>query len=163
MSERVNDAPVEVEQQARFDAVFREHGARLCRSLLMYTGDAEIAADAVSEAFAQAIRRGEEVQVPLAWITKAAYRIAAGELKTRHLSMYPIVEYGYEMPEPAFDLVAALSRLSPKQRAAAVLHFYDGYTKAETAELIGSTSSAVGVHLFRARAKLRELLGDDYG
>jgi RNA polymerase sigma-70 factor (ECF subfamily) len=158
----VNDAPSQVAQQARFETVFREHGTRLCRSLLLYTGDPDIAADAVSEAFAQAMRRGDRIETPLAWITKAAYRIAAGDLQERRRA-YPIVEQGYEMPEPAFDLVDALSHLSPKQRAAAILHFYDGYTKAETAELIGSTASAVGVHLFRARQKLRDLLGDDDG
>ena len=156
-------APPQIDQRARFDAVFREHGERLCRSLLLYTGDRDVAADAVSEAFAQAIRRGEQIETPLAWITKAAYRIAAGELQERRRASYQLVEHGYDMPEPAFDLVAALAQLSPKQRAAAVLHFYDGYTKAETASLIGSTASAVGVHLFRARQKLRDLLGDDDG
>ena len=44
---------------------------------------------------------------------------------------------------------------------AAVLHFYEGYTKEETAEIIGSTASAVGVHLDRAKKRLRDLLGDD--
>ena len=127
----------------------------------MFTGDREVASDAVAEAFAQAIRRADEVEAPLAWITRAAYRIAAGELKDRRRSAYPVVDQGYEMPEPAFDLLSALAQLSPKQRAAAVLHFYNGYSKAETAELIGSTPSAVGVHLFRARGKLRDLLGGD--
>jgi RNA polymerase sigma-70 factor (ECF subfamily) len=58
-------------------------------------------------------------------------------------------------------LADALAQLSPRQRAAAVLHFRDGFTQSEIAELIGSTTSAVGVHLYRARARLRELLGDD--
>jgi RNA polymerase sigma factor (sigma-70 family) len=58
------------------------------------------------------------------------------------------------------ELVGALARLSPKQRAAAVLHFRDGYTLAEVAELIGSTTSAVGVHLHRARIRLVDMLGD---
>jgi RNA polymerase sigma factor (sigma-70 family) len=157
----VREAPSRADQQGRFDAVFREHGVRLCRSLVLFTGDPDVAADAVAEAFAQAIRRGNEIETPLAWITKAAYRIAAGELQERRRASWPLVERGYEMPEPALDLVTALAQLSPKQRAAAVLHFYDGYTKAETAKLIGSTASAVGVHLFRARQKLRALLGDE--
>ena len=64
------------------------------------------------------------------------------------------------MPEPATELMAALHQLSPKQRAAAVLHFCDGYTLAEVAEIIGSTTSAVSVHLYRARKRLRVLLGE---
>jgi RNA polymerase sigma factor (sigma-70 family) len=157
----MHDAAVKLEQRTSVEEVFRVHGARLCRSLLLYAGDPEIARDAVAEAFAQAVRREEHLRSPLAWITRAAYKIAAGELKDRRRTAYPLVELPYEMPEPASDLVAALARLSAKQRAAAVLHFYEGYTKAETAEIIGSTASAVGVHLHRARTRLRDLLGDD--
>jgi RNA polymerase sigma-70 factor (ECF subfamily) len=156
-------AATEHDQRSRFEDVFRQHGERLSRSLLLFAGDADVAADALSEAFVQAIRRGSAIESPLAWVTKAAYRIAAGELQERRRH-YPIADdRAYEMPEPALDLVRALATLTPKQRAAAVLHFYDGYTKAETAALIGSTASAVGVHLFRAKAKLRDLLGDDDG
>ena len=108
------------------------------------------------------IRRGPELSSPIAWVTRAAFRIAAGELKARRRIGYPITEEdGYEMPEPAFDLAAALSQLSPKQLAAAILHYRDGYTAPEIAEFIDSSASAVGVHLHRARKRLRELLGDD--
>jgi RNA polymerase sigma-70 factor (ECF subfamily) len=62
------------------------------------------------------------------------------------------------MREPLWELMHALAKLSPKQRAAAVLHFRDGYTMSEVAEIIGSTTAAVGVHLHRARRRLRQLL-----
>ena len=150
-----------VEQSARFEDVYREHGARLLRSVLLFAGDREIANDAVAEAFAQAIRRGEQVRSVLPWVTRVAFRIAAGELKARRSIDYLLVDASYEMPEPAAGFVAALAQLSPKQRAAAVLHFRDGYTLAEVAEIIGSTTAAVGVHLNRARKRLRDLLGDD--
>ena len=73
--------------------------------------------------FAQAIRRGEGLRDALPWITRVAFRIAAGELKERRWTAYPLVERSCEMPEPAAELVGALAKLSPKQRAAAVLHF----------------------------------------
>jgi RNA polymerase sigma factor (sigma-70 family) len=157
----MQDATVAIDQGLRFEAVYREHGEHLWRSLLLYSGDREVASDAVAEAFAQAIRRGEQVQSALAWITRAAFRIAAGELKARRRSGSSIADRAYEMPEPAAELAGALAKLSPKQRAAAILHFRDGYTLAEVATIIGSTTSAVGVHLNRARKRLRGLLGDD--
>ena len=150
-----------VREGTSIEDVFRERSGAIWRQLLLFTGDPEIASDAVAEAFAQAIRRGPEVESPAAWVTRAAFRIAAGELKARRPTGYPIAEGAYEMPEPAFELVAALAHLSPKQRAAAVLHFRDGYTAPEVAEIIGSTTSAVGVHLHRARKRLRQLLEDD--
>ena len=157
----MHDAAVTVDQGLRFESTYRQHGARLWRSILLYSGDPEISSDAVAEAFAQLIRRGDEVREPVAWVTRAAFRIAAGELKARGRTTYPIVEMSYEMPELTSELAAALARLSAKQRAAAVLHFCDGYTHAEVAKIIGSTTSAVGVHLHRARKRLRDLLGDD--
>lgn len=158
----MQDAEVAVDPLSVED-VYRVHGAHLWRSLLLYSGDPDVASDAVAEAFAQAIRRGAEIHAPLAWITRAAYRIASGELKARREHVYPIIESSYEMPEPAWKLAAALAELSPKQRAAAVLHFRDGYTLSETAEIIGSTTAAVGVHLNRARKRLRDRLGEDDG
>jgi RNA polymerase sigma-70 factor (ECF subfamily) len=70
-------------------------------------------------------------------------------------------ETGYEVPEETAELLAALPRLSPKQRASIVLHYQCGYSLKEVAEIIGSTPSAVGVHLHRGRKRLRELLGDE--
>ena len=153
-------ASTAVEQASRFEALYRAHGSRLLRNVLLYSGDREIANDAVAEAFAQAMRRGEAVRDPLAWVTRAAFKIAAGALKERRRTDYPLAEQPYEMPEPAVELVAAFARLSPKQRAAVILHHRDGYTLAEVADLIGSTTSAVGVHLNRARKRLRDLMGD---
>ena len=153
---------MEIDQRERFEVVYREHGAALWRSLLLYTGDRDVASDAVSEAFAQAIRRGEEIRSPMAWIARAAYRIAAGELQARRVEgSYPIVERGYEMDEPMIELTRALAQLTPTQRAATILHLRDGYTASETAEIIGSTAGAVRVHVHRARSRLRELLGND--
>jgi RNA polymerase sigma-70 factor (ECF subfamily) len=157
----MHDAAMVIDQRARYEELYRTHGAALWRSVLLYAGDPDVASDAVAEAFAQAIRRGEDIETPRAWITRAAFRIAAGDLKDRRTRAYPIVDVGYEMPESVAGLADALAELSPKQRAAAVLHFRDGYTAAEVAEIIGSTTSAVGVHLHRAKARLRELLGDD--
>ena len=157
----MHDAAVDVDEGLRFEATYRDHGARLWRSVLLYAGDPEVASDAVAEAFAQAIRRGDEVREPLAWVTQAAFRIAAGELKARRGNDHPIVEVAYDVPEPTSELMAALHQLSPKQRAAMVLHFCDGYTLAEVADIIESTTSAVSVHLHRARKRLRVLLGED--
>jgi RNA polymerase sigma-70 factor (ECF subfamily) len=153
-------ASTAVEQQTRFEDLYRAHGPRLVRNVLLYSGDREIANDAVAEAFAQAMRRGQAVREPLPWVTRAAFRIAAGALKERRRTDYPLAEQTYEMPEPATELVAAFARLSPKQRASVILHFRDGYTLAEVADIIGSTTSAVGVHVNRARKRLRDLMGD---
>ena len=53
------------------------------RALTAYSGSRDVAEDAVAEAFAQAVARGDSLRSPERWVWKAAYRIAAGELKRR--------------------------------------------------------------------------------
>ena len=96
-----------------------------------------------------------------AYLWEHGPRSAAGELKRRNKEAGSWPDAGYEVPDVTGELLAALPRLSPKQRAAIVLHYQSGYSLKEVAEIIGSTPSAVGVHLHRGRKRLRELLGDE--
>jgi len=158
---------VDTEGRSRWEEAFRAEGVRLWRALLLDTGSWEVASDAVSEAFAQGIARGDAVRNPGAWVWKAAFVIAHGELqRTRAgdppeaLSSPPLEA---EAPESIIDLVRALRRLPAQQRASTILHYYAGYSLSEIAAILGSSRSSVGVHLYRARKRLRKELGDDYG
>jgi RNA polymerase sigma-70 factor, ECF subfamily len=156
----MQDAPVTV--SGELERLYRERGDRLWRAIVAFAGDREVADDAVAEAFAQALRRGPAIRSPERWVWRAAFRIAAGELKERRRHVAePAAEEWYAMEEPAVELVRALSRLSEKQRAAVVLHHGAGYPVREAAAILGSTPAAVRVHLHRGRRRLRELLGGD--
>jgi RNA polymerase sigma-70 factor (ECF subfamily) len=141
--------------------LFREEAPRLWRSLLLSTQDPEIASDAVAEAFAQALRRGAELRDPLAWVWRVAFRVAAGEMQSKRSLGQLGADPGYEVPEPLFDLVRALRTLTEHQRTAVVLADYAGYSHRQIATVLGSTAGAVGVHVHRARKRLREILEDD--
>jgi RNA polymerase sigma-70 factor, ECF subfamily len=149
--------------ERRLESVYREHGARLWRSVFLASGSREVADDAVAEAFAQALRRGRALRDPAAWVWRAAFRIAAGELKERGQMTTFAVEPVIGMPEPFVDLWRALARLPLKQRASVVLADYAGWPHREIAKALDSSVSAVGVHVHRARRRLRDLLenGDD--
>jgi len=156
----------EVPSGSDLESVYRSEGLRLQRALLLFAGDADVASEAVAEAFAQALRRGTAIRSPAKWIWRAAFRIAAGELKDRARRARPVAsdpEGRYELPDDVIDLVAALRKLSPKQRAAVVLHHLDGYSSVEIARILDSTPPAVFVHLSQGRKRLRHLLeeGDD--
>ena len=138
--------------------LYRDEGARLWRALVAFSGDREVANDAVAEAFAQALGRGDHLRDPQRWVWRAAFRIAAGELKDRRRFRPPAPDPGYEMEEPPARLVAGLSRLSPNQRAALVLHYYGGYPTKEIAGILGSSAATVRVHLSQGRKRLRRIL-----
>jgi RNA polymerase sigma-70 factor (ECF subfamily) len=152
---------IEASQRSTIETTYRQQGDRLWRALRLSTGSSDIASDALAEAFAQLIARGSAVRDPVSWVWRSAFRIAAGELKREGGRAGSSTETGYEVSEETAELLAALPRLSPKQRASIVLHYQCGYSLKEVAEIIGSTPSAVGVHLHRGRKRLRELLGDE--
>jgi RNA polymerase sigma-70 factor, ECF subfamily len=141
------------------EEVYRRVGQRLWWAILAFSGDREIASDAVAEAFAQALRGRDRIRSPEDWVWRVAFRVAAGELKRRR-RFGAAVEDAYEMPDPARELIAALGKLSDRQRRAAVLHYYGGYSVKEVASIIGTSSATVAVHLHRARNRLRQLLED---
>jgi RNA polymerase sigma-70 factor (ECF subfamily) len=159
--ERVRVAGVDADRRDELERLYRDQRGRMWQAVFAFAGDREVASDAVAEAFAQALKRGEAIRSPERWLWRTIFRIAAGELKQRGRHVAAGVESAYEMDDLARDLVVALGKLSPKQRGAVVLHHAVGFSAKEIASIIGSTTPAVHVHLTRARKRLRELLESD--
>ena len=131
------------------------------RALLAFSGDPEVASDAVAEAFAQALRRGEALRSPAGWVWRAAFRIARGELKASRARPVRIRLAHADLPEPAVELIRALGLLPMAQRAAVVMHHAADLSVREVAAALGTTAAAVRMNLTRGRRRLRELLEDD--
>jgi len=143
------------------EQTYRDQATRLRRSVTAYAGDPDVASDAVAEAFAQLLRRGAGVRDPAAWVWRAAFRIAAGDLVLRRSCVSePLAGVVTPSETETIDLARALAQLSPCQRAAVLLHDYAGFPARQAAELSDSTEAAVRVHLMRARRKLRVLLSE---
>jgi RNA polymerase sigma-70 factor (ECF subfamily) len=158
------EAPVEATSFARIEAVYRAEGERLYRALLLFSGNKEIAQDALAEAFAQALARGDALRTPERWVWKVAYRVASAELQRMRSASNQVSELAdeaYEIEHAPLLLSLALKQLSPMQRAAVSLHDYAGYSLRETAEIACSTASAVSVHLVRAHKKLRRSMEEE--
>lgn len=64
-----------------------------------------------------------------------------------------------QLPDVDPRMPSALSRLSPKQRAAVVLRFVEELTERETADAMGVSRATVRKHADRGLAKLRTALG----
>jgi RNA polymerase sigma-70 factor (ECF subfamily) len=156
----VQDVIARTELASDIEGLFREEAPRIWRALFAYTRDRDVASDAVAEAFAQALARGGGLRSPQHWVWKVAWRIAAGELKERQQTEAPADDPGCEMQEPPWDLLVALSKLSPNQRAALILRHYAGYRTREVAAILGSSPATVRVHLSKGRQRLRRLLED---
>jgi len=62
--------------------------------------------------------------------------------------------------ETSRELIAALDRLSPRQREVLHLVFYQELTIAAAAEVIGVSVGSARAHYERGKARLRQLLGE---
>jgi RNA polymerase sigma-70 factor, ECF subfamily len=142
-----------------FDALFREAGSGVFRTLFAYTGGRrDIAEEAMAEAFARALARSGTIRDPVAWIYRTAFRLANEELRdARRRGPAPS---DAEAPPPELSgLIDALRRLSPNQRAAIVLRHVLDLDVSEVARRMGTAAPTVRVHIHRGRKRLRELLG----
>jgi DNA-directed RNA polymerase specialized sigma24 family protein len=144
------------------ERVWRKEGERLWRAVAAFAGDAEVASDAVAEAFTQALDRASEIRDALPWIWRTSFRLATRELRRRR-TQAPLTHRGaYEMRDPLVEVMGALQRLSPRQRAVVVLHDYADRPTDEIAEILGVEPGTVRMHLSSGRRRLREILGGDY-
>ena len=146
------------------EALYRADADRLWRAVYAFAGNAEIASDAVAEAYAQLLHRGSAVRDPAAWVWRAAFQISRGALKVRRLDeavSMPVADHSDAYAD--HDLLTAVRQLPEGQRAAVILFYYADLPIRQIADRLGTNSLAVRANLSRGRRRLRQLLGDNDG
>jgi RNA polymerase sigma-70 factor, ECF subfamily len=162
----MDSAAIAIEPTDSVEALYRADAERLWRAIYAFSGDSEIASDAVAEAYAQVLGRGADVRDIAAWTWRAAFRISAGALQARgrqgsDVAAEPPIEHLDQYADP--DLLAALRKLPDAQRAAVILFYFADLPIREIAARLGSNALAVRANLSRGRSRLRQLLGDHDG
>ena len=159
MEGRVSDAQVGHD----FAVLFRDESPGVYRTLFAYTGGrADVAEEAVAEAFARAIAHGATIRDPIAWIYRTAFRLTNEDLRRDRRRGSPEEMAGAApavSPPELVGVVDAMRKLSPNQRAAIFLRHVLDLDVDEVARRMGTAPPTVRVHLHRGRKRLRELLG----
>jgi len=149
--------------------LYDRYGPRVYAVVRRIAGDDELARDYAQEAWIRAIRalptfRGDaRFSTWLHRIAVNAALQAARRVETRRRHEGPVPE-DVAMAPPAGDalleqrLEKALDRLPFGMRQVLILHDVEGYTHEEIGEAIGVTAGTSKSQLFKARAKMRELL-----
>ena len=135
------------------------------------------AADVVAETFLVAWRRGDEIPAGAEarlWLYGVARRVLAnhhrggerrqrlGDRLRRRLGATAAGDPGRDVPE-RLDVRAALARLGDLDREVLLLTAWEGLEPREVAAVLGVGPTVIRTRLSRARARLRDLLGDDPG
>lgn len=153
-----------VGQQMRFpaEAVVQRHGGavyRMAYSMVRSKSDAD---DIFQEVFLRYVRKRpafESEEHCKAWLLRVTancakkYWASAWVRRTEGLSD----SLSFTLPEES-AVDAALRELSPKDRSIIHLFYYEGYSTAEIAAMLGLRESTARTRLTRARARLRGLL-----
>jgi RNA polymerase sigma-70 factor (sigma-E family) len=159
----------EVERQAAITQLFHRRYAQFVRLALLLGADEE-AEDIVEEAFCALHQRWHKLRDPgaaLPYLRSAVLNLA--RMRLRHLE---VARRHYEELRPNADsaesiavlredqreVVAALRRLTARQREALVLRYWLGLREAEVAHTMGISAGAVKAHTSRGMAGLKRTL-----
>jgi DNA-directed RNA polymerase specialized sigma24 family protein len=137
-----------------FESFVRDARPRLLRALAGVRG--READDATAEALAYAWEHWIEVRRmsnPIGYL----YRVGQGRTRARRVLQLPAPE-SIGLPEVELALIPALLRLPESQRTAVWLVHGCGWSYSDVAQAMETSTSMVGNHVRRARARLRRAM-----
>jgi RNA polymerase sigma factor (sigma-70 family) len=155
--------------------LFKEHHPALCRYLLRFTGDADLAADAAQEAFVRLLEKPPRMESARSWLFRVATNVARESSRTRSRRWFLLLhateraphadpplgpDVALESGERRDRVQRALLELSAKERMALLMR-EEGFSQREIAEAVGTTTKSVGTLIARALEKLAPRLDLD--
>jgi RNA polymerase sigma factor (sigma-70 family) len=154
--------------ESALDDLYRRHGSAVYRYALAVLGNHADAEDVTQTTFLNAYRslsQGVRPRKPANWLLTIASNAIKQSFRQKQARPHEVV-LDYEIADKGGDeegptvgeLLAALSRIPAQQRQAIVLREFEGRSYAETAEILGISTSALETLLFRARRSLAEEL-----
>jgi RNA polymerase sigma-70 factor (ECF subfamily) len=161
---RAQEPEVAVEDE--YASFYRAEFQNVVRTSYLIVHDRQRAEDVAQEAFIQLLAHWSKVsryERPGAWVRRVAIRIATRSARRERLR--PALEQGTDTA-PVFaprdvDLLNAIKQLPARQRAAVALFYFEDRPLPEVADILGCSHSAAKVHVFNARRRLAELLGEE--
>ena len=131
----------------------------LYRAALAILGDPHEAEDAVQDAFVRYLEKAPaDLETPSAWLMRVLVNGCKSRLRLAWRRVGPLPD---TLPAPGPEErqeLEELFSLPPEDRAVIHLHYYEGYSTNEIAQLLGCRPGTVRSRLSRARERLRKLL-----
>jgi RNA polymerase sigma factor (sigma-70 family) len=156
--------------------LFDEHHRSLHRYLVRFAGDADVASDALQEAFLRFVERPPaDTGFVRAWLFKVAtnFVLENNRARSRRIRLLasaparsplgdppPAPDHIVEAEEQRRMVSEALASLSEKERTALLMR-EEGFSHREIAQVVGTTTGSVGTLIARSLARLADLLALD--
>jgi len=156
-----------------FERLYRHHSPRIYSLASRMAGSAEDGEDLLQEIFLQAYRKLGSFKGDAAlgtWLYRLALNHCLDYVRSRQAKMNKLTETldaetsfeplaRRDTPIARLDLERALERLPDGCREAFVLHDIEGFDHKEVGGLLGIAEGTSKSQVFKARARLRALLG----
>jgi RNA polymerase sigma-70 factor (ECF subfamily) len=163
---------IEAARQGKRRAVhtlYERHAPHVLSVVYRIVGDEELARDCAQETWMRAIRalpsfRGEARLST--WLHRVAVNTAIQARRREGRHAVSEVTFSEEIAQPngsgdvllAQNLRRALAGIPDRMREVLILHDVDGYTHEQIGEILGVAAGTSKSQLFKARARMRELL-----
>jgi RNA polymerase sigma-70 factor (ECF subfamily) len=154
---------IEDQDEAEWERRYRQSYPSVYRALVATLLDADLASDALQDAFVAGLRRPPTHDANIAgWLFRVAVRKAG---RTRRRWRWLPLEAAANLTPEASQIDALLERLSvgqllrlltPRQRSIVVAYFYLDQTQEQIAELLGIRRGTVAATISQALARMRK-------
>ena len=161
----VTDGP-ELDPATQFRELYDREYTPVYRAIRAVVLDPAAAEDLTQETFVRAYRarhRYKPTAPPGAWLRRIGVNLAISYLRRQKLARFlPARLYvtphqrEYDQADATDVVTKALALLSPKLRAAVVLHYYEGLTREEIAAALGVPAGTVASRIAKAVAIMRK-------
>ena len=156
-----------------FETLYRQHAARIYTLACRMAGSPEDGEDLLQEIFLQVYRKLGSFKGDAAigtWLYRLALNHCLDYVRSRQAKMHRLTDTldaetsfqptaRRETPIARLDLERAVERLPEGCREAFVLHDVEGFDHKEVGKLLGIAEGTSKSQVFKARMKLRALLG----
>ncbi len=148
------------------EVIYDKHKNTVYRTAFTYCKNVADAEDITSEVFIKCFEQNKNFDSDehiKAWLIRCTINRCRDLLRSfRFRNHIPLedAEIVYETPE-ASTLYHTVMNLPSKYRIVIHLYYYEGYSVDEIAGITRNSSSAVQTQLYRARNKLRKILGEE--
>ena len=155
--------------RGRLETLYAAHAPDAARLAYLVTGDRALAEDLVQEAFVRMFGRFRDLRNPDAfgaYLRKTVVNLAKSHFRRRGVertyvereARQPVATV--EHPSGREEMWDALKRLTPRQRAAVVLRYYEDLSEAQTADVLGCAIGTVKSLVSRGLEQLRAGLSE---
>jgi RNA polymerase sigma-70 factor (ECF subfamily) len=153
-----------------FEEVVDRYGLQLLRTARLILRDQALAEDAIQETFIKAWQRIGSLrdEDPGPWLTRIAMNESISSYRRRHRFQALTERFGRlgggkreVSSEQHLDLARALDQLSPEQRAAVALHYYQDLSVEDAAKALKVPVDTLKSRLKTALRRLRDLTGSE--